>query len=98
MDQQIWTISVPEAGKEAGMSKNAAYRAANRGEIPTVRFGKLLRVPGEKFLPARLHNDAFGIPRELSTAAPGFWVLIHRGFLAADRVADKKLYTLHRSV
>jgi hypothetical protein len=35
---------------------------------------------------------------ELSTAAPGFWILIHRGFLAADRVADKQLYALHRSV
>jgi hypothetical protein len=39
------TISVPEAGREAGMGKNAAYRAADRGEIPTLRFGKLRRVP-----------------------------------------------------
>jgi hypothetical protein len=31
------------------LSKNAAYRAAERGEIPTLRFGHLLRVPGKKW-------------------------------------------------
>lgn len=40
------TISVPEAGeKYLGISRNAAYRAAERGEIPTIRVGALLRVP-----------------------------------------------------
>jgi hypothetical protein len=40
------TISVPEAGRRYfGMSKNASYDAAARGEIPTVRIGRLLRVP-----------------------------------------------------
>jgi hypothetical protein len=40
------TISVPEAGKEYfGLSKNASYAAAVRGEIPTVKIGRLLRVP-----------------------------------------------------
>ena len=43
--KEPWTISVPEAGREAGMSKNAAYAAADRGEIPTIRFGRLRRVP-----------------------------------------------------
>lgn len=37
--------SIPEAGADAGLNKNAAYAAADRGEIPTVRFGKLRRVP-----------------------------------------------------
>jgi hypothetical protein len=36
MDKENWTMSVQEAGKEAGMSKNSAYRAAARGEIPTI--------------------------------------------------------------
>ena len=41
-----WTLSVPEAGKEYfGLSRNAAYAAAGRGEIPTVKIGRLLRVP-----------------------------------------------------
>jgi excisionase family DNA binding protein len=39
------TISVPEAGRWLGLSRNAAYAAAERGEIPTIRIGKLLRVP-----------------------------------------------------
>jgi hypothetical protein len=40
------TISVPEAGREYfNMSRNAAYGAAARGEIPTIKIGKLLRVP-----------------------------------------------------
>ena len=45
------TYSVPEAGKMLSppLSKNAAYRAADRGEIPTLRFGHLLRVPGKKW-------------------------------------------------
>jgi hypothetical protein len=40
------TISVPEAGKRYfGMSRGASYQAAERGEIPVVRIGRLLRVP-----------------------------------------------------
>jgi hypothetical protein len=39
------TYSVPEAGRMAGLSRNSAYLAALRGEIPTISFGRLLRVP-----------------------------------------------------
>ena len=40
------TISVPQAGRRyLGLSRGAAYAAAGRGEIPTLRVGKLLRVP-----------------------------------------------------
>jgi excisionase family DNA binding protein len=35
----------PEAGRALGLSRNATYDAARRGEIPTVRFGKLIKVP-----------------------------------------------------
>jgi hypothetical protein len=39
------TISVPEAGKiYYGLSKNGSYEAARRGDIETIRIGKLLRV------------------------------------------------------
>jgi hypothetical protein len=44
------TWSIPFAGSKAGLGKNAAYAAARRGEIPTIRFGKKLRVPNAKFL------------------------------------------------
>ena len=40
------TISVPEAGKRYfGLSRNAAYEAAARGDLPVIRIGRLLRVP-----------------------------------------------------
>jgi hypothetical protein len=40
------TISVPEAGRRYfGLSRNGSYMAAARGELPTVRIGRLLRVP-----------------------------------------------------
>jgi excisionase family DNA binding protein len=39
------TLSVPEAGKQLGLGKNASYAAAARGEIPVLRFGSRLRVP-----------------------------------------------------
>ena len=40
------TISVPEAGRRYfDLSRNSAYAAAARGDIPTIRIGRLLRVP-----------------------------------------------------
>jgi hypothetical protein len=40
------TISVPEAGAcYYDLSRNGSYEAAKRGEIPTIRVGRLLRVP-----------------------------------------------------
>jgi hypothetical protein len=42
----LLTLSVPEAGKRYyGIGRNASYRAAERGDIPVIRIGKLLRVP-----------------------------------------------------
>ena len=38
-------LSVPEAGALLGLTRNASYEAAARGEIPTLRFGRKLRVP-----------------------------------------------------
>jgi len=40
------TMSVPAAGKKYfGLSRNGAYDAAARGDLPTIRIGRLLRVP-----------------------------------------------------
>ena len=45
-DELPLTITVPEAGiRYFSMSRGASYAAAERGEIPTVRIGRLLRVP-----------------------------------------------------
>jgi excisionase family DNA binding protein len=39
------TVSVEEAGRILGCSRNSAYEAVKRGEIPVVRIGKRLLVP-----------------------------------------------------
>jgi len=46
MLQEELTVSVPTAGKRYfGLSRNGSYAAAARGDIPTIRIGRLLRVP-----------------------------------------------------
>jgi hypothetical protein len=45
-DDKPLTMSVPAAGKKYfDLSRDGSYRAAERGEIPTIRVGRLLRVP-----------------------------------------------------
>jgi hypothetical protein len=39
------TVSVEEAGQWLGLGRSSAYEAARRGEIPTLRFNRTLRVP-----------------------------------------------------
>lgn len=36
---------VPEAGALLGLSRNSSYAAAKAGTLPTLRFGRALRVP-----------------------------------------------------
>jgi excisionase family DNA binding protein len=41
---ETWTV--PQAGKILGLNRNASYKAAAGGRIPTIRLGpRLLRVP-----------------------------------------------------
>ena len=46
-DQQSrLSTSVPHAGRVyLGIGRNASYRAAKNGDIPTIKVGRLLRVP-----------------------------------------------------
>jgi excisionase family DNA binding protein len=44
-DDECCTVTVPEAGKALGLTRHGSYEAAKRGEIHTIRFGRLLRVP-----------------------------------------------------
>jgi hypothetical protein len=44
------TMSVAVAGEFLGMSQSAAYRAVERGELPTIRLAGRLRVPTPKLL------------------------------------------------
>jgi hypothetical protein len=46
METEIKTMTVPEAGwTYFGLSRNAAYAAAKRGDLPVIRIGRKLRVP-----------------------------------------------------
>ena len=46
MSEEVLTLSVPEAGRRYfGLSRNGSYAAAIEGTIPTIRVGRLLRVP-----------------------------------------------------
>ena len=51
------TVTVPEAGELLGLSRNAAYQAADRGEIPTLRIGRRLVVPTPQLLGMLEHAD-----------------------------------------
>lgn len=48
-DEARVVMTVPEAGEKLGLGRNAAYEAAARGDIPTIKIGKLLKVPKVAF-------------------------------------------------
>jgi excisionase family DNA binding protein len=48
-DTELLVMSVPEAGAKLGLSRNGSYEAAARGDIPTIRIGKLIKVPKAAF-------------------------------------------------
>jgi len=58
------TCSVPEAGQLLGIGRDAAYAAAERGQIPTLRLGRSLVVPLAKLL------TLLGIAQNVETEPP----------------------------
>lgn len=44
-DAQNRTYSVVQAGAMAALGRNASYRAAAAGQMPTIKLGRKLRVP-----------------------------------------------------
>ncbi len=58
--------TVPEAGRLLGLGRNAAYAAAQRGDIPTLRIGRLLlvpKIPFHRMLECYRDRDADQEPR-----------------------------------
>jgi excisionase family DNA binding protein len=45
MNLECLTVSVPEAGRLLGYSRNTAYEAVERGELPVIKLGRKMRVP-----------------------------------------------------
>lgn len=60
------TLSVPEAGELIfGLGRDASYRAADRGEIPSRRVGRSRRVPTYEAL------RAVGVPDDVIQSTLG---------------------------
>ncbi|TIW73406.1 MAG: helix-turn-helix domain-containing protein [Mesorhizobium sp.] len=58
---ELLVMTVPEAGAKLGLGRNAAYEAAAKGEIPTIRIGKLIKVP--KVALERMLDNASSVSR-----------------------------------
>ena len=44
------TLTVPEAARELGISSYLAWSLVRKGELPSIKLGKLVRVPRAKLL------------------------------------------------
>ncbi len=44
-DDEKLTVSISEAARKLGVSRNLAYAQARSGVLPTIRFGRRLLVP-----------------------------------------------------
>jgi excisionase family DNA binding protein len=61
------TVSVPHAGRLLGYSRNTAYEAIRRGEIPAILIGRKIRVP--LAAPERMLSSAEAVWRDRQPAA-----------------------------
>jgi len=41
-------LTIPEVAQRLRIGRTLAYTLARRGELPVVRFGKLVRVPADR--------------------------------------------------
>jgi hypothetical protein len=56
--EEIWTMSVPEAGRKYfGVGRNRAYAMANEGIIPTVDVGPRLKRALVRVIERKLAGD-----------------------------------------
>ncbi len=66
------TLAIEEAGRLLGLGRSSAYRAARRGELPTLQFGRRLVVPTMRLLRllgAEPENEQDGDPHKEDGAA-----------------------------
>jgi len=69
LDRRL-TCTVPEAGRYLGVGRDAAYAAAARGEIPTLRLGRRLVVPVQLLLRMLGHGPSLGRDDATTAVAP----------------------------
>lgn len=58
------TVDVAVAARVLGIGKNAAYRAREAGDIPSIKVGRQYRVPTAKL------REMLGLPRDASAPQP----------------------------
>lgn len=58
------TVTVEQAGQMLGISRRSAYRAAARGDLPTLRLGRRLIVPTARLL------ELLGMPSNAIGSVP----------------------------
>ena len=59
MQDQPYLFTVPEAARHLGLKRSKVYDMAKRGEIPTIRFGRYVRIPRqalEKWVDAQIRR------------------------------------------
>ena len=59
VDDTRLTLTVDEAGRLLGISRNSAFEAVRRGDIPSIRVGKRILIPRAAF--ERLLAGAGGV-------------------------------------
>lgn len=62
VDELPQALSIEEAGHLLGISRRSAYRAAERGQLPTFRLGRRLLVPTARLLSLLGHPVGVGTP------------------------------------
>ena len=70
MDDHQTLLTVPEAAKLLRIGRNLAYELVAQGEIPSVRFGRLIRVP-RAALEERLGADSNSSERQAMRGRSG---------------------------
>ena len=56
------SVTVPEGGACLGLARNASYKAARTGDLPTIRVGGRIVVPTARLLRMLEGEDAENVP------------------------------------
>ena len=76
------TMDIPEFAAQLGISRNAAYEAVKRGEIPAIKIGRRFLIPADTV--DRLLAEAADKRQKVPPAAAGEDDLLPKPGAAAD--------------
>ena len=70
MKTECHTVSVEEAAKILGYSRNTAYEAVKNGQLPVIRLGRKIRVPKAALEQMLTGAPAETLPSQVSLKGP----------------------------